>query len=219
MDAQGLPIVSPKIDYGDVEKISPQRLVCFLNHFTAHTVAFLNAFAASCERRLEEVNWRIQRTEATLSVLEAKLSSIPGLDHISAPATTVNTSTQSGVDTTVETTTTSNQLSTELIDNHAMNDACLDENSKAPITSADSHSLATDGNSPPSPSMVRAKDHPSYAKYFRMLHMGVPLQAVLHKCRVENPNLNADVLETPDLMLPVANDDDNDDDDDEGWSQ
>ena len=51
MDLRGLPIVSPGIDYSEVESINHRRLLIFLNHFAAHSVSFLNKFACSCEDR------------------------------------------------------------------------------------------------------------------------------------------------------------------------
>jgi len=209
MDAQGLPIVSPKTDFREVDSISAKRLLCFVNHFHAHTVAFLNAFATSCERRLEEVNWRIQKTEATLSVLEAKLSSVPGLDDVRLPTTT---------STLIESDMTPSTL--------PLPELPRSEEGTLPSFDADQSSEI----SSPKENLdfdaargVRAADHPAYAKYFRMLHLGVPLQAVALKCRTENPHLDATILETPDRWLAAedsnADSDEEDDDDDEGWSQ
>jgi len=205
MDAQGLPIVSPNIDYRQVEKISSQRLLCFVNHFVAHTVDFLNSFADSCERRLSEVNWRIQRTEATLSVLEAKLSSIPGLDAVTlTPKASASTSLSELIpksDLTTEKSQSDLHRSVEVIDPDA----------SVPVTEADTIS---------SDDLVRAKDHPAFAKFFRMIYLGVPLMAVVNKCRAENLDLDVELLKTPDRLVPIGGSmDQGSDVDDEGWSQ
>jgi len=224
MDAQGLPIVSPKIDYREVDSISSQRLLCFVNHFQAHTIAFLNAFATSCEQRLAEVNWRIQKTEATLSVLEAKLSSIPGLECVTIPYSS-SSSAAPGRDSTADvaaaTLTSLPELPRPTDDDSVTREVPL----PSQIPSTDGR-LGTEDKT--AVGLIRAADHPDFVKYFRMLHLGVPFQAVALKCRTENPHLDAAILETPDRWLSAVDvqnavdddvHDDDDDDDDSGWSQ
>jgi len=244
MDAQGLPIVSPKIDFHDVDQISARRLLCFLNHFSAHTVDFLNTFATSCEQRLAEVNCRIQKTEATLSVLEAKLSSIPGLEHVSAPLSSSAPSATSSAPSATSsapshygtkpdhsasmpvTAVTASSLDSpltlpELPRSDELVSSSADCHLSPPMTSP---GLEVIGPATSASGCVRAADHPAYAKYFRMLHLGVPLMAVNLKCRTENPGLNETVLETPNRWLALDADDSrpedaSDGDDDRGWSQ
>ncbi|CAM9808152.1 unnamed protein product, partial [Ectocarpus fasciculatus] len=50
------------------------------------------------------------------------------------------------------------------------------------------------------PSMVAAKDHPDYEKYFKMLRMGLPRGAALQKMATEGKDQA--ILDTPDAMLP-----------------
>jgi len=184
MDSDGLPIVSPKINYDTVEAISARRLLCFVNHFFVHTSAFLNHFATSCERRLEDVNRRIQKTEAKLGILEAKLSSIPGLDLVTLKP---KNSIQNAL---LETEPNAHKVvitPAPEVDEYVLNDV-----SEATFASSEVK---------PCPVGVPAKSHPIYKRYFMMLHMGVPLQAVKLKLQMENPNLDGAILESPDTLI------------------
>ncbi|XP_074648134.1 WASH complex subunit 3-like [Tubulanus polymorphus] len=93
MDAHGLPIVGPGIDYTKVGAVHQKRTLAFLNHFISHTTRFLNRFSCVCEEKLEVLSNRIQRLEVTMSILETKLSSIPGLENVKANPSTSSTTT------------------------------------------------------------------------------------------------------------------------------
>ncbi|KAI5100220.1 WASH complex subunit 3 [Silurus meridionalis] len=82
MDEDGLPIVGSGVDLRKVPAIQQRRLVAFLNQFIVHTVRFLNRFSTVCEEKLATISLRIQQIETTLSILETKLSSIPGLEDV-----------------------------------------------------------------------------------------------------------------------------------------
>ncbi|CAI9578370.1 unnamed protein product [Staurois parvus] len=84
MDEDGLPIVGSGIDLTKVPAIQQKRTVAFLNQFVVHTVQFLNRFSTVCEEKLSALSLRIQQIETTLNILEAKLSSIPGLEDVKA---------------------------------------------------------------------------------------------------------------------------------------
>lgn len=60
------------------------QTVIVINNFIANTTSFLNVFAQICETKLSKVSQRLCDVELTLSLLEAKLNSVPGI----APATT-----------------------------------------------------------------------------------------------------------------------------------
>ncbi|XP_062931841.1 WASH complex subunit 3 isoform X3 [Cynocephalus volans] len=82
MDEDGLPLMGSGIDLTKVPAIQQKRTVAFLNQFVVHTVQFLNRFSAVCEEKLADLSLRIQQIETTLNILDAKLSSIPGLDDV-----------------------------------------------------------------------------------------------------------------------------------------
>ncbi|CAM9503466.1 unnamed protein product, partial [Scytosiphon promiscuus] len=63
------------------------------------------------------------------------------------------------------------------------------------------------GAEPPvaaAPSMVAAKDHPDYLKYFKMLKMGMPRGAALQKMATDG--VDQAILDTPDALMPLAPD-------------
>ncbi|KAJ8602188.1 hypothetical protein CTAYLR_003524 [Chrysophaeum taylorii] len=71
------------MEYGRKESSSPAipqvKSVLLVNNFIANTTAFLNVFAATCEEKLSGVSDRLSDVELTLSLLEAKLNSVPGV--------------------------------------------------------------------------------------------------------------------------------------------
>ncbi|EDW04101.1 WASH complex subunit 3 [Drosophila grimshawi] len=67
---------------GDVDKtqippLNQKRILAFVNHFLISTCTFLNEFALNCETKFMQMERQLQRTEAALIILEAKLASIP----------------------------------------------------------------------------------------------------------------------------------------------
>ena len=54
-----------------------------------------------------------------------------------------------------------------------------------------------------------AKNHPMLKRYFKMVAMGVPAQAVKNKMAAELPDFDPDILDDPEKLVPVeAKDDD-----------
>ncbi|XP_068951352.1 WASH complex subunit 3 isoform X4 [Petaurus breviceps papuanus] len=92
MDEDGLPLMGSGIDLTKVPAIQQKRTVAFLNQFVVHTVQFLNRFSTVCEEKLSALSLRIQQIETTLNILDAKLSSIPGLEDVKFEISTANVS-------------------------------------------------------------------------------------------------------------------------------
>ncbi|XP_048659016.1 WASH complex subunit 3 isoform X4 [Marmota marmota marmota] len=90
MDEDGLPLMGSGIDLTKVPAIQQKRTVAFLNQFVVHTVQFLNRFSTVCEEKLADLSLRIQQIETTLNILDAKLSSIPGLDDVTFVSSVTN---------------------------------------------------------------------------------------------------------------------------------
>ncbi|KAK7492006.1 hypothetical protein BaRGS_00016670 [Batillaria attramentaria] len=141
MDADGLPLVGPGIDYTKVEAINQKRTIAFINHFITHTSRFLNRFSCVCEEKLENLHTRIQQLEISLSLLEAKLSSVPGLENAAEPPP------------------------------------------------------------PEAPAATPVSKDPRYMRYFKMVQVGVPPQAVKGKMAAEG--LDPDLLDNPDAPAPA----------------
>ncbi|KAL4233070.1 WASH complex subunit [Mactra antiquata] len=179
MDSDGLPLVGPGVDYTKVESISQKRLITFLNHFVSHTAGFLNRFSCVCEEKLENLSYRMQNLEVTMSLLEAKISSIPGLENVTAAS-----SSSSAGQTT----------STEASGMPAPN---APPAPPPPGGAPDQTSAASGPPAPPEEVVEEQKaanpvsKDPRYMRFFKMVQVGVPETAVKLKMSAEglNPNL------------------------------
>jgi diaphanous 1 len=50
--------------------------------------------------------------------------------------------------------------------------------------------------------MVRAKDHPDYQKFFKLVKLGVPGPVIAAKMRAEE--LDDSTLDNPDMLVPAG---------------
>ncbi|XP_062913716.1 WASH complex subunit 3 [Mobula hypostoma] len=175
MDADGLPLVGSGIDLTRVPAIQQKRTVAFLNQFIAHTVQFLNRFSTVCEEKLATLSHRIQQIETTLNILEAKLSSIPGLENVTVEATSQS--------------------------QHVSNGPPSDQQQPSPMEVQKNveSSAQVKADSPTENAITVAKD-PRYARYLKMVQVGVPVMAIRNKMISEG--LNPDLLETPNALVP-----------------
>uniref|UniRef100_A0A1Y1KM04 WASH complex subunit CCDC53 n=1 Tax=Photinus pyralis TaxID=7054 RepID=A0A1Y1KM04_PHOPY len=82
MEVSDFATIDPNCDYEKISPILQKRIVVFVNHFLSSTVSFLNTFAQSCESRLMEFEYKIQKIEASLLILESQLSSISVLNKV-----------------------------------------------------------------------------------------------------------------------------------------
>uniref|UniRef100_A0A7S2DZW9 Uncharacterized protein n=1 Tax=Helicotheca tamesis TaxID=374047 RepID=A0A7S2DZW9_9STRA len=62
------------------EPLPPSTTTSVINHFLSSTSRFVNAFVASADARLDSSTDKISALDVQISLLESKLSSIPGLD-------------------------------------------------------------------------------------------------------------------------------------------
>ncbi|XP_054430601.1 WASH complex subunit 3 isoform X2 [Pteronotus mesoamericanus] len=173
MDEDGLPLMGSGIDLTKVPAIQQKRTVAFLNQFVVHTVQFLNRFSTVCEEKLADLSLRIQQIETTLNILDAKLSSIPGLDEVTfevCPVSVTSVTNESRSETTSE------QSQNSLQDSGPQESEVTAENI-----------------------LTVAKD-PRYARYLKMVQVGVPLMAIRNKMISEG--LDPNLLERPDAPVP-----------------
>ncbi|XP_026882817.2 WASH complex subunit 3 [Electrophorus electricus] len=180
MDEDGLPIVGSGVDLTKVPAIQQRRIVAFLNQFLVHTVRFLNRFSTVCEEKLATISLRIQQIETTLSILEAKLSSIPGLEDVTVDGLAQRPSAEtngpaaepgSGPSPPAEGGPRQQQESPE------------EQKAKAVAVNV----------------MTIAKD-PRYARYLKMVQVGVPIMAIKTKMILEG--LDPSLLDSPDAPVP-----------------
>ncbi|XP_061662404.1 WASH complex subunit 3 [Syngnathoides biaculeatus] len=175
MDEDGLPIVGSGVDLTKVPAIQQRRIVAFLNQFIVQTVRFLNNFSIVCEEKLANISLRIQQIETTLCILEAKLSSIPGLEDVTLePPQSVRAN---GTDVPP--------------------DVIL-----PPLEPP--HGAPEDATTPKAEevNVVTVAKDPRYAKYLKMVHVGVPIMAIRNKMSMEG--LDPDLLDKPDTPVPDA---------------
>ncbi|XP_044792485.1 WASH complex subunit 3 [Bubalus bubalis] len=172
MDEDGLPLMGSGIDLTKVPAIQQKRTVAFLNQFVVHTVQFLNRFSTVCEEKLD-LSLRIQQIETTLNILDAKLSSIPGLDDVTFEVSPVNVT---------------------RITNGTHSEATSGQSQNSLQDSGPQESEVTPENI-----LTVAKD-PRYARYLKMVQVGVPVMAIRNKMISEG--LDPDLLERPDAPVP-----------------
>lgn len=180
MDADGLPIVGSGVDLTKVPAIQQRRIVAFLNQFIVHTVRFLNRFSTVCEEKLSTVSLRIQQIETTLSILEAKLASIPGLEEV-----TVDGVMRAPAETNGPAADTSRATAPPAEASQQTQAAPQEPKTEAPAENI----------------MTVAKD-PRYARYLKMVQVGVPVMAIKNKMMMEG--LDPNLLDTPDAAVPDA---------------
>lgn len=81
-----------------------------------------------------------------------------------------------------------------------LNPALLDTpDAEMPSTQAEASSTPAPEAAQP---VLKVKDHPDYAKFFKLLSMGAPAESVKGKIRMAG--LNPDLLDTPDADMPGA---------------
>ncbi|XP_044533787.1 WASH complex subunit 3 [Gracilinanus agilis] len=179
MDEDGLPLMGSGIDLTKVPAIQQKRTVAFLNQFVVHTVQFLNRFSTVCEEKLSALSLRIQQIETTLNILDAKLSSIPGLEDVKFE---ISTATVNSVTNGPEATPgQQSSLSPQSEQNNTQ------DTGPQKCEAAAEHILTV------------AKD-PRYARYLKMVQVGVPVMAIRNKMISEG--LDPDLLEKPDAPVP-----------------
>uniref|UniRef100_A0A8D0CCR1 WASH complex subunit 3 n=1 Tax=Salvator merianae TaxID=96440 RepID=A0A8D0CCR1_SALMN len=185
MDEDGLPLVGSGIDLTKVPAIQQKRTVAFLNQFVVHTVQFLNRFSTVCEEKLSALSLRIQQIETTLNILDAKLSSIPGLED---------------VEYEVSSTSVSNVM------NGPISQASVDPQSTNVSPQLEQNNVQKTEEATENVVTTVSKD-PRYARYLKMVQVGVPIMAIRNKMISEG--LNPDLLETPDAAVPTWGDEAN----------
>ncbi|XP_077401152.1 WASH complex subunit 3 [Vanacampus margaritifer] len=180
MDEDGLPIVGSGVDLTKVPAIQQRRIVAFLNQFIVHTVRFLNNFSTVCEEKLANISLRIQQIETTLCILEAKISSIPGLE-----------------DVTVDAVAHPQQVHT-----NGTGTSGPGQTEGPPVVLLPPSEPSDDVTTPKTEEvnvMTVAKD-PRYARYLKMVQVGVPVMAIRNKMSMEG--LDPDLLDKPDTPVP-----------------
>lgn len=189
MDEDGLPIVGSGVDLTKVPAIQQRRIVAYLNQFIVHTVRFLNRFSTVCEEKLSNISLRIQQIETTLCILEAKLSSIPGLENVTIDGVSQQQTAQANGPAVSQ-----SQTDSPAMENLPTQEPVQNESATATVEKAEAEAVAAAENV-----MTVAKD-PRYARYLKMVQVGVPVMAIRNKMVLEG--LDPNLLDTPDAPVP-----------------
>jgi len=207
--------IQPQIDYTDVEAIPYQKTLSFVNNFIIKTTEFINRFSFLCEEKLTSVSRQLQRLEITMSLLEAKLTSID--DVPGGPSTTSTTST-----------TTTGQPITAT----GGEDVALAPLQPPPVPPPGPGGQPTPGveevsngtqqdQATAGPPTKTVSEDSRYTRYFKMLKMGVPLAHVQSKMMMEGHD--PAILENPNAASDAPPDERSDslssESDDEEWDE
>uniref|UniRef100_A0A2A4JR21 WASH complex subunit CCDC53 n=1 Tax=Heliothis virescens TaxID=7102 RepID=A0A2A4JR21_HELVI len=74
------------VDLTKVAALQQKRTLAFVNHFVLTNVQFLNNFMKRCEQKLMDFDRKLEKVNASMVLLEARLSSIPELNTTTPPA-------------------------------------------------------------------------------------------------------------------------------------
>jgi len=132
------------------------RTVAFVNSFLVQTINFLNEFASDCDHRLGEIHHNVGQLDHSLQLLEFKLDIAP------KEMVSVETMEPQEHVEMVEEAVEGIEEAVEVIEEDV---EVVDENEEK---------------------VVRSElENPAYAKFVRMLKVGVPLPAVKIKMKLE----------------------------------
>ncbi|XP_028133267.1 WASH complex subunit 3 [Diabrotica virgifera virgifera] len=175
------PSIDPNEDLTQILPIQQKRTIAFVNHFIMNTVSHLNNFAQSCESRFMEFDYKIQKIEASLSILESQLSSISGLDNVE-----------------------SKKDNLDHVDNSSQNVVEV-ELPEIKQQKEEEPTIVVEPDPPQKTQGIAAKDDPRFKKFFKMLQFGVPEPAV--KLKMKNEGIDPSILEKPHDVVPGLTED------------
>lgn len=180
--------MEPAVDLSLHPPQPPSQTLLVANKLVCSTAEQLNTFAATCESKLTAMHHKMLRLETGVKLLEAKLASLPGAAFEAPPPAPP---------------------------------AAPAGPAAVPPPPAEQPAAAAAGVPPPPPQptpaasvepppepeppapeepVMKVKDDPRFAKYFKMEKMGVPRPAVSIKMRQEG--IDPSFLDTPDAPAP-----------------
>lgn len=179
---------NPNVNLEEVNALNHSRSVTFVNSFISRTADFLNRYAAKAEENLSAQSLEMQKLEIAINIIEEKLASIPYLKDFKPPTTST---TEEKAPVTSSTPATGGEASAPA-SVVAPTPQQTPEVGESPQEAAPQEVVAED--------FVKVKDDARYAKYFKMVNVGVPKGAIENKMRLEG--LNPDLLDDPDAPAP-----------------
>ncbi|RDD38463.1 WASH complex subunit CCDC53 [Trichoplax sp. H2] len=173
MEIDGIPALASDTDLQKIKPINSKKLLAYINYYITYTVNFVNRFSSVNEERLEEVTTRLQKLEVAMAVLEAKLSSVPGLENVTADSQDQPTVQQQQSTVQQQQSTIQQQQSTAT---EGLQQDNIQQSEVAKIPPAERV---------PTGDFIALKDDARYKKFFSMLRVGIPNQAIKLKMTVE----------------------------------
>ncbi|CAH0581657.1 unnamed protein product [Chrysodeixis includens] len=148
------------IDLSKVAALQQKRTLAFVNHFVLTNVQFLNNFMKNCEQKLMEFERKLEKVNAGMVLLEARLSSIPELNTPSPTTTEVQKA------------------------EAAPSEAPTESQNTSPV-SAEPQLQQPEEQAPNVDTIEGKVARPEYDRFVKMVQVGVPLQAVKLKLSLE----------------------------------
>ena len=173
---------APKQEQGHAQE-QEQEIVLLVNYFITTTVSLVNKFALCCEDKLTAIAQRTSSVEAQLTLLEAKLDSIPGaagtvediVPRVPIPA-----------------------------DGGSVGGGDLGGGEGDASDNDDGGDDGGDGDvetAPPPPGKCQAQEHPDYQGFFKLKRLGVPDPQIRFKLSLAG--LTPDLIETPEALVDL----------------
>nr|CDJ83681.1 Protein of unknown function DUF2360 domain containing protein [Haemonchus contortus] len=193
MNEPDLSFIKSDIDLSEVAPLNRRRVVALVNCYIYKMIDFLNAFANRAEHAILEAERQLRAADIKLQLLEAKLASIPdsaqdGTGQQSESARQMDASSAPSVMDRMDVTSPQQSDTQEIL--------------QAAAPPEPSTELVIAANTPSNTLLV--KDDPAFAKYFKMLKLGVVEPAV--KLKMQSEGVDPSLLDNPNAPSPnVAN--------------
>lgn len=156
-----------------------KKTLVIVNHFIIQTTRFLNHFSTLAEEKLQKVFHDINRIETTLVLLESRLHRLDGFDDLAAP---VVTNSVGGAPSSAAPAPSAAEAPA-LPPLPQLAGPGGPAAPPPPVASADAPAAPPPAPAPEAPPIVKCKDDPALAKYFRMHKIGAALQAIQMQMR------------------------------------
>lgn len=171
-----------EVDLRGMEPVPIEHTVLIVNNFIVNTARFMESFSTTCNGKIAAVSSKISRLDTMLQLLEAKLESPSVVQAVGARSDGVAAPQQ---------------------DSHAGPAVRAEDGGPAPPAPPAATPAEAEAPGGVPPGTVKAREHPRYAVYFRMLRMGVPLRAVVMKMQGTDGSLDVSVLSDPERPMPM----------------
>jgi hypothetical protein len=187
------------MSFFDPDKSKPASIyptIALLNNFLVNSHQFLNAFSENVEKKISSVSTKITQLEILLSIVEAKLNSIPDTgDASSTPAQDEHKT--NDISSSLSKPNTSIPPPPPLPSNPTRDTG----NEEAQMESDASNVVASAPSSALPEGKVEASNHPSYIPFLKMLKVGVPGPVVANK--LQSVGLDPSVVDNPSKLVDV----------------